>query len=81
LIYNTHDTGDDHRYDNNNDDNDITKYHEFNKVIALDLAEKHYENLVEVLTNNAIDSAAYSNFTLPSPSSSSSSISPFKPKL
>ena len=38
-------------------DNNITKYLEFNKDSLIDLAEKHYENLVEVLTNNAINNA------------------------
>ena len=36
----------------------ITQYFESNKVSLLDLAEKNFENLVEVLTNNAIDTAA-----------------------
>jgi len=37
-------------------DNDIniTKYLEFNKDNLLDLAKKNYEDLVEVLTNNAM---------------------------
>jgi hypothetical protein len=43
---------------------------ELNKDILLDLSEKHYENLVEALTNNAIGSASYSNSTLPLSSSS-----------
>ena len=33
----------------------ITKYLESNKFNILDLAEKQYENLVEELTNNAIN--------------------------
>jgi hypothetical protein len=41
-----------------------------NKDILLDLSEKHYENLVEALTNNAIGVASSSNSTLPLPSSS-----------
>jgi hypothetical protein len=39
-------------------DINITKYLECNKDNLLDLAEKHYENLVEAMTNNVIDSAA-----------------------
>jgi DNA-binding CsgD family transcriptional regulator len=38
-------------------DINITKYLEFNKNNILGLAEKNYENLIKVLTNNAIDSA------------------------
>jgi hypothetical protein len=39
-------------------DNDInvTKYLEFNKDKILNLIEKHYENLLEALTNNTISS-------------------------
>ena len=60
------------------DDNDnITKYLEINKDRLLDFTEKHYENLVEALTNNAIDNAAVaasssSNLSLSQPQSSSS---------
>ena len=39
----------------------ITQYIETNKDRILNLGEKNYENLVEVLTNNAIDTAAPSN--------------------
>jgi hypothetical protein len=38
-------------------DIDVTKYLESNKHALSDSAEKHYENLVEVLTNNAICTA------------------------
>jgi hypothetical protein len=48
----------------------MLQYLELNKNILLDLSEKHYENLVEALTNNAIGSVSYSNSTLPLPSSS-----------
>jgi hypothetical protein len=41
--------------------NNTTKYLEFNKGSILDLAEKNYKNLVEVLTNKAIDTADYSS--------------------
>ncbi len=50
-------------------DNIITQYFEFNKDRILYLTEKNYENLVEALTNNAINTAASSsNATLLSPS-------------
>jgi hypothetical protein len=54
-------------------DNNITKYLEFNKNALLVFTEKNYENLVEALTNNAIASAAASSFnpTLSLPQSSS----------
>jgi hypothetical protein len=58
----------------NKDNNNITKYLESNKYSILDLAEKHYENLVEALTNNTIN-AASSNPTISLPSSSSSTFS------
>ncbi len=53
LIYNisTTNVGDEHKDNSNN----ITKYLESNKFNILDLAEKQYENLVEELTNNAIN--------------------------
>jgi len=43
------------------DNNSITKYLEFNKDRILTLTEKNYENLVEVLTDNAIAAASSSN--------------------
>jgi hypothetical protein len=50
----------------------INKYLEHNKNSLIDLAEKNYENLVEALTNNAINSAvaSLSNPTLSLPQSS-----------
>ena len=45
--------------------NNITKYLEFNKDTVLDLTEKNYENLVEALTNNAVNSAAASSLSNP----------------
>ena len=45
--------------------NNVTKYLEFNKNSLLDLAENNYKNLVEVLTNNAISSAATSSSNPP----------------
>jgi hypothetical protein len=52
LIYNipTGNDGEEHK------DNNIIKYLESNKDNLLDLAEKNYENLVEALTNYAINS-------------------------
>jgi hypothetical protein len=50
----------------NRDDNDnVTKYLESNKDNILDLTEKHYENIVEALTNKFIGTT-----TTASPSSS-----------
>jgi hypothetical protein len=50
------------------EDNDIniTQYFESNKARMLDLAENNYQNLIEVLTNNAIDTAS-SNPTISLP--------------
>jgi cell division septum initiation protein DivIVA len=53
-----------------NDNNNVIKYLESNKDRLLDLAEKHYENLLEALTNIAIDTASSFN---PTPSSQQSS--------
>lgn len=61
--------------DNNDNDNPI-KYLESNKYNISDLAEKHYENLVEALTNSAIANAS-SNSALPLPQISSKFSSPF----
>ena len=68
LIQNIPYTNDGEQY---KDNNNITKYLEFNKDKILDLAKKNYENLVEALTNNAINTAAPSNPTLSLPQSSS----------
>jgi hypothetical protein len=51
--------GEHHKDDNNN----ITTYLEANKNGIVDLAEKNYQNLVEILTNNSIANAS-SNPTL-----------------
>jgi hypothetical protein len=59
--------GQQHKDDNNNN---AIKYLEVNKNSLSDLAEKHYENLVEALTNNAVDN------TSPNPTLSSSSTFP-----
>ena len=42
-------------------DNSITQYLGSNKDKILHLAEKHYESLVDTLTNNAMDTAAISS--------------------
>jgi hypothetical protein len=53
------------QHKDNNDNNNIINYVEFNTDSILDLSEKNYEHLVELelLTNNAID-------TIPSTTSS-----------
>jgi hypothetical protein len=43
--------------DEHDKDNTTVKYLEFNKDRIIDLSKKNYENLVEALTNNAIDTA------------------------
>jgi len=43
-------------------DNSITNYLESNKDKILNLTQKHYENLVEALTNNAMNTAANSSY-------------------
>ncbi len=63
LVYSISSTNDDELHKGNS--NNVTKYLESNKNSLSDLAEKHYENLVEILTNNAINTgAASSNPTL-----------------
>jgi hypothetical protein len=70
LIYNMPTDSDGKQHEDNN--NHITKYLESNKDSMLDLAEKHYETLVEALTNNAIFTAtASSDAILSLPQSSS----------
>jgi predicted transcriptional regulator len=76
LIQNIPGPNDGEQNKDNNDIN-IAKYLEINRDSILDLAEKHYENLVEALTNDTINNAvasSSSNLTLSLPSSSSSSI-------
>jgi hypothetical protein len=68
LIYRIPNTANDEEYKDSN--NNITKYLESNKDKILYLAEKNYENLVETLTNNTVNSAAASNSTLLLPQSS-----------
>jgi predicted DNA-binding protein YlxM (UPF0122 family) len=74
IIYNIPTGNDAEQHKDNN--NNITKYLEFNKDSILDLAEKSYENIIEVFTNNAIDNA-FSNPILSSPSSSLTFSNPF----
>ena len=61
--------------DNNNDN--VTNYLESHKGKTLHLAEKHYENLVEAMTYNAISSAAATSSTNPTSSLLSQSSSTF----
>jgi hypothetical protein len=71
LIYNISIANNDK--DNKNSNNVIANYFKANKHTLLDLAQKNYENLVEALTNNAINNAtaASSNPALSLLSSSS----------
>jgi hypothetical protein len=62
LIYNMLTGGNDREQPKDSNDNNIAKYLESNKDRILDLAEKNYQNLVKVLTNNAIDAAVPSPF-------------------
>ena len=70
LIHNMPGANDDARQ---KDNNNITKYLELNKDRILNLGEKSYENLVEALTNNAINTVFHSssNSILSLPQSSS----------
>ena len=61
LIQNMPSANDGEQYKDN--DNNITKYLEVNKDRILNLGEKNYENLLEALANNAIDTTS-SNPTL-----------------
>ena len=58
LIHNMPGANDDARQ---KDNNNITKYLELNKDRILNLGEKSYENLVEALTNNTINTVADSS--------------------
>jgi hypothetical protein len=67
LIQNIPSANDGEQYKDNNNNN-IVKYLEFNKDCILNLSEKNYQNLVETLTKNAIDTASSSpNYTLSLP--------------
>jgi hypothetical protein len=48
----------------------FTQYFESNKDRILNLGEKNYENIVEALTANVIDIAAYASSSSPNPTSS-----------
>src|SRR5688500_12557635 len=77
LIHNISSTNDSEQY---KDNNNITKYLESNKDRITDLTKKNYENLVEILTNNVINTAVVaasssSNLSLSQPQSSSSTFS------
>jgi hypothetical protein len=63
LIQNMSSANDGKQYKDN--DNSITKYLESNKDSILYLTEKNYENLVEVLTNNAINNATHASSNPP----------------
>jgi hypothetical protein len=68
----------DRRHNDNDDNDNAIKCLESNKDNILDLTEKHYENIVEALTKDAIDiatSASSLNSTLSLPHSSSSAFS------
>jgi hypothetical protein len=58
IIYKILTTNDLEQYKDNNNNNNVIKYLQPNNDNILDLAEKHYENLVEALTNNAINASS-----------------------
>jgi hypothetical protein len=64
IIYKIQAANEDGQHKDDNNDN-VTKYFESNKDKILDLAKKHYENIVEALTNKFIGTT-----TTASPSSS-----------
>jgi hypothetical protein len=76
LIQNMPSANDGKQYKDNNN-NSITQYLESNRDSILGLAEKNYENLVEALTNNAIDNAAHVSSINPEITLTSSSSSIF----
>ncbi len=59
LIQNMASANDGEQHEDNN--NNIVKYLESNKDSILNLVEKNYENLVETLTDNAINTTAVSS--------------------
>jgi hypothetical protein len=71
LIQNITGANDDEQYKDN--DNNIIQYFESNKDQILNLGEKNYQNVVEALTNNAMEATTYTspNPTLSLPQSSS----------
>ena len=74
LLYNTPSADDDEQRKDN--DININKYLELNKDLILNLGQKNYENLVEKLTINAINTVADSSSNFISSSSQSSSTFP-----
>jgi hypothetical protein len=62
LIYNIPTTNDGEQHKGNN--NNITQYLESNNNSILYLTEKNYENLVEALTTNGIDTVSASSNTI-----------------
>jgi hypothetical protein len=75
LIHNIPSANNDERQKDN--DINITQYFESNKDRILNIGEKHYENLVEALTNNAIDNAGAFSSSNPILSLPQSSLSTF----
>ena len=74
AIYSMSTNANDGEKHKDNDNNVVTKYLKSNKDHILNLGEKNYENLVEALTNNAInavDASSSLNPTLSLPQSSS----------
>jgi hypothetical protein len=71
LIQNITGTNDDEQYKDNYIN--IIQYFESNKDRILNLGEKNYQNVVEALTNNAMEATTYAspNPTLSLPQSSS----------
>ena len=67
LIYNISRSNDGEQHNDNNDN--AIKYLESNKDNILDMAEKHFENLVETLTNNTAPSSSNPILSLPQSSS------------
>ena len=53
-----------HKDDNNDNNGNAIKYLESNKDSLSDLVKKNYENLLEALTNNAIDIATSASSSL-----------------
>jgi hypothetical protein len=66
-------TANDGKQNKDNDNNNVIKYLELKKNRILDLSDKNYENLVEALTNNVMNTTANSSYnpTLSLPQSSS----------
>lgn len=58
-------TNDREQYKDNNNNDSTIKYLQPNNHNLLDLAKKHYENLVETFTNNAINDSSFSSNTIP----------------